>query len=727
MATIKDIAALAGVSHGTVSNVLNGRGNVSVEKITMVENAAKQLGYTINAQASQLRKGKSKRVGVVIPRISLKKYRDLFLGIEQELRNQEYEVDLYYSNDLNHWEEKILRKIETTNPIAIVVVSSFLEHIDILCGGSQLILVERCTMTLPKGAVYCGFDYELAGREMGHRCVLEGHGNIGVFTGNVKYSNYRQFVNGLEQVFNKAGCTWQVFSSDDSLSYHTAFELLTAGGGFDAVITSDLENAEYLRAVSSYQKDDLMPPVYALSEKAVVSECRTVKYELNYRLCGEKIGEYIKKLEQNEVVSPDFFKLGNDGFHDYLVSYVQEPTEIKILMLSGPTSKALNRLLPQFMEKTGIHVKLMEAGYDELYRTVKTCTQSSPFDLIRLDMAWLSELGDALFCPFSEKELWFQDIRNNFSDSLSDDYYKVGNRCLTVPFDPSVQVLYYRKDLFQDARIRREFYETYRRQLEVPGTFDEYDEIAKFFTRRYHKNSPVSYGTSLVFGSSVVAACDYLPRLKARGGSIFDEKGRININVGLVEKTLEEYKNAFEYTEKETNSWWRKAMEDFSSGQVAMNIVFANYASIMLHNEQSEVIGKIGFAPVPGGHPMLGGGVLGVSKHTSQKEACKEFLKWVYDEKTVALITYLGGYINHRKLTENLDVLELYPWLKDIEKSFAAGWRRESERTNQGFNEFVFEDILGNAVRAAVSGIMKPKEALEEAQKRCNMEFGIKC
>ena len=57
MATIKDIAKLAGVSHGTASNVLNQRGNVSSEKISKVLKAAKELGYTINPQAQLLRKG----------------------------------------------------------------------------------------------------------------------------------------------------------------------------------------------------------------------------------------------------------------------------------------------------------------------------------------------------------------------------------------------------------------------------------------------------------------------------------------------------------------------------------------------------------------------------------------------------------------------------------------------------------------------------------------------
>ena len=50
MATIKDIANLAGVSHGTVSNVLNKKRNVSVQKINLVEKAVRQLGFKPNTQ-----------------------------------------------------------------------------------------------------------------------------------------------------------------------------------------------------------------------------------------------------------------------------------------------------------------------------------------------------------------------------------------------------------------------------------------------------------------------------------------------------------------------------------------------------------------------------------------------------------------------------------------------------------------------------------------------------
>ena len=67
MATIKDIAKKAGVAQGTVSNVLNGKGNVSSDKIRRVMEAARQLGYVPNERAALLRKGTNDCLALVMP------------------------------------------------------------------------------------------------------------------------------------------------------------------------------------------------------------------------------------------------------------------------------------------------------------------------------------------------------------------------------------------------------------------------------------------------------------------------------------------------------------------------------------------------------------------------------------------------------------------------------------------------------------------------------------
>ena len=110
MPTIKDIAKYAGVSHGTVSNVLNHKGNVSAEKIKLVEQAAKDLGYKFNSQASQLRSGTSKNVCVIIPRIDKVKYSKVYAGIEKELCQHEIKLELICTNGLHYVEKQVLNK-----------------------------------------------------------------------------------------------------------------------------------------------------------------------------------------------------------------------------------------------------------------------------------------------------------------------------------------------------------------------------------------------------------------------------------------------------------------------------------------------------------------------------------------------------------------------------------------------------------------------------------------
>ena len=63
---VKDVAALAGVSVGSVSNVINRRERVRPDVRERVEAAIAQLGYKPNPTAQALRRGTSPLVGVAV-------------------------------------------------------------------------------------------------------------------------------------------------------------------------------------------------------------------------------------------------------------------------------------------------------------------------------------------------------------------------------------------------------------------------------------------------------------------------------------------------------------------------------------------------------------------------------------------------------------------------------------------------------------------------------------
>ena len=161
----------------------------------------------------------------------------------------------------------------------------------------------------------------------------------------------------------------------------------------------------------------------------------------------------------------------------------------------------------------------------------------------------------------------------------------------------------------------------------------------------------------------------------------------------------------------------------FSDGFTAMNILFSNYASDMIHNVSSKVAGKIIYAEVPGGNPLLGGGSVGITKSTEKEEACLKFLDWLYSDEISEMITYLGGFIGNRSIVNNVDILELYPWIEGIEEMFRKGKRGSKEKKNKWFDEFAFEDILGSAVISVMSGTSTVDEALLEAQRICDRVF----
>jgi LacI family transcriptional regulator len=99
VATISEVAALAGVSPGTASKALNGRGTLRPETRQRVQEAAEQLGFVANAAARSLQAGRTYTVGMIttdsIGRFSI----PLLIGAEDTLGAGEMSVLLCDARD----------------------------------------------------------------------------------------------------------------------------------------------------------------------------------------------------------------------------------------------------------------------------------------------------------------------------------------------------------------------------------------------------------------------------------------------------------------------------------------------------------------------------------------------------------------------------------------------------------------------------------------------------
>ena len=173
MTTIKDIAKAAGVAQGTVSNVLNGKGNVSSEKIRQVMDAAAALGYVPNERAKLLRKGHSNTLAVILPNIRSKQYIDFYLSFKAYAESHGYSVSQYLTSDDNREAEyAAIQEVRSSMAQGMAAVSCcsftdvnpYLDEQGML--ADHVVFAERRP---PFPAPYVGFDYHKAGSELASR------------------------------------------------------------------------------------------------------------------------------------------------------------------------------------------------------------------------------------------------------------------------------------------------------------------------------------------------------------------------------------------------------------------------------------------------------------------------------------------------------------------------------------------------------------------------------
>jgi LacI family transcriptional regulator len=177
-ANIKEVARHAGVSVGTVSNVLNRPDSVSPTTRERVTTAIQELGFVRNEAARHLRAGRSRTVGLIVLDVANPFFTDVARGVEELADEHGAMVVLCNSGEDAEREARHLDQLEEQRVLGVLItpVRTETANMQRLVGrGIPVVLVDR-----DAGLNQCSVavDDVLGGRLAGSHLAEQGHERI---------------------------------------------------------------------------------------------------------------------------------------------------------------------------------------------------------------------------------------------------------------------------------------------------------------------------------------------------------------------------------------------------------------------------------------------------------------------------------------------------------------------------------------------------------------------
>jgi LacI family transcriptional regulator len=175
--TLADIAREAGTSPSTASRALSGRGYVSAAARERLLATAERLGYVPNASARTLKQRTSRVIGVVLSDLGNEFYARLAAGIEQTLREADYQMMVLGDNSDDDEEVAGARTFLAMRAPGVIMTPVGADATELLRSqGVAVVEVDRRLATVPCDAVV--IDNEAGARDATTHLIELGHRRI---------------------------------------------------------------------------------------------------------------------------------------------------------------------------------------------------------------------------------------------------------------------------------------------------------------------------------------------------------------------------------------------------------------------------------------------------------------------------------------------------------------------------------------------------------------------
>lgn len=205
--SIKDVAAKAGVSLGTVSNVLNRPTAVSVKTRERVEAAIDELGFVRNDSARQLRAGVSRTIAYVVLDAGNPFFTDVARGIDEVAREHGLTLFLCDSGQDGQREDDYLEQLleQRVRGVCVTPVDVTNPRIKTLVDrGIPVVIVDRTQGRAKATSCSVGVDDVLGGELAAAHLLDRGHRKV-AFAGTTSIAQVFDRLSGARRAFKARG------------------------------------------------------------------------------------------------------------------------------------------------------------------------------------------------------------------------------------------------------------------------------------------------------------------------------------------------------------------------------------------------------------------------------------------------------------------------------------------------------------------------------------------
>ncbi len=296
---------------------------------------------------------------------------------------------------------------------------------------------------------------------------------------------------------------------------------------------------------------------------------------------------------------------------------------------------------PVWEQLTGIKTDVVELSHPDQYSkpVAEHIAGSGAYDILDIEPAWTPSLADGgVIAPLDDY------IAKYLNTADLEDYHPLYKALPTYKGkiwgffdDGDMFALYYRKDIFEDPKLKEGYQKKFGKALEVPKTWEDYAQVAQFITDNM---APNVYGAGhFRKAGSPGNQYDFLQQFRANRGEFFDGSMKAQLASEAGVKTLNNMLAANKASipgnnELDAVSLWAAWLQ----GKVAMiyswpptGRMTAGYSQsdkAINFIPQSTIVEKVGYAVVPGNPEHATGYNKALAADSANLDAAYLFMQW---------------------------------------------------------------------------------------------------